>query len=172
MAVAALSLVAAGTVDFPLIGYHLSKNSLLSTQAIPLLCAISMATDGLFALIGGRLYDKKGLPILILVAVLTSLSTPFLFLCHGPILYLGGILWGIGIGTQQCLARALIANIVSATQRGAAYGLFNLSYGIFWFIGSAFMGTLYDISPLSLVIVSIAFQLSAVPLLFALKVKE
>jgi MFS family permease len=78
------------------------------------------------------------------------------------------VLWGIGMGAQESIMRAAIADIIPADRRGSAYGIFNTAYGVFWFIGSALMGILYDISIPYLVIFSVAAQLVSVPLLLHL----
>jgi len=78
-------------------------------------------------------------------------------------------LWGVGMGAQESIVRAAIADLVPRTKLGFAFGLFNTCYGLFWFAGSALMGVLYDVSVSSLVIFSVAAQLTAVPALLALK---
>jgi predicted MFS family arabinose efflux permease len=52
----------------------------------------------------------------------------------------------VNIGVQESIMRAAIADMVAADKRGSAYGIFNTGYGVFWFLGSALMGYLYDIS--------------------------
>ena len=61
--------------------------------------------------------------------------------------------------------RAAIAEMVPASRRGAAYGVFNAGYGVAWFLGSALMGILYDVSIGWLVAFSVAMQLASIPLL-------
>jgi predicted MFS family arabinose efflux permease len=53
-----------------------------------------------------------------------------------------------------------------AHERGTAYGIFYTGYGILWFLGSAFMGCLYDHSISGLVAFSVIAQLIAIPLVF------
>ncbi len=50
-----------------------------------------------------------------------------------------------------------------------AYGAFNTGFGVFWFLGSAVMGALYDISIASLIAFSVAIQLISIPLFLAIK---
>lgn len=59
--------------------------------------------------------------------------------------------------------------MVQMNKRGTAYGILNIWFGIFWFLGSALMGFLYDVSLISLIIFSVAVQLVAIPILFAVK---
>jgi MFS-type transporter involved in bile tolerance (Atg22 family) len=75
------------------------------------------------------------------------------------------------MGAQESIMRAAIAGMISMDRRGSAYGIFNTGYGIFWFLGSALMGILYDSSIHALVAFSIISQLASVPL-FLLVRKE
>ncbi len=79
------------------------------------------------------------------------------------------VLWGIGMGAQESIMRAAVAGMVSMDRRGSAYGIFNTGYGIFWFLGSALMGILYDISIPSLIVFSVVAQLASIPLLLLVR---
>jgi MFS family permease len=74
-------------------------------------------------------------------------------------------LWGIGMGAQESVMRAAVARMVPPDRRGSAYGFFNAGYGVAWFLGSAALGALYDISIPALIAFSVATQLASVPLL-------
>lgn len=167
--IAAVSCVAAGYVDFSLIAYHFEKMSVIPNVWIPVFFSIAMAADGLAALVFGRLYDKKGISILIFITVISSFFAPLVFVDGFYIALLGMILWGIGIGSQESIMRAVVANLVRMDKRGTAYGTLNVWFGISWFLGSALMGFLYDISILSLIVFSMGIQLLAVPILITVK---
>jgi hypothetical protein len=59
--------------------------------------------------------------------------------------------------------------MVPANRRASAYGVFNAAYGLFWFLGSAVMGILYDVSLTALITFSVIAQLAAVPILLLVK---
>ena len=162
---AAVALVAAGFADFPLIAFHFKKASVVSEAWIPLFYAIAMGVDALAALVFGRLFDWKGIAVMAAAAIISSLFAPLVFLGGFSLALLGMALWGVGMGAQESIMRAAIADMVPADRRGSAYGLFNTGYGFFWFLGSALMGMLYDISLPSLIAFSVAAQLASVPLL-------
>jgi MFS family permease len=71
-------------------------------------------------------------------------------------------LWGLGMGAQDSIVRAAVAEMVPRDRRGSAFGFFDTGYGICWFLGSALMGVLYDRSVGALVGFSIAAQVVAV----------
>jgi MFS-type transporter involved in bile tolerance (Atg22 family) len=83
----------------------------------------------------------------------------------------GMALWGVGMGAQESLMKAAIADLVPASRLGFAFGLFNTGYGVFWFVGSALMGVLYDMSVNTLIVFSVASQLIAVPILLVARRK-
>jgi MFS-type transporter involved in bile tolerance (Atg22 family) len=77
----------------------------------------------------------------------------------------GMALWGVGMGAQESIIRAAIAELVPTNKLGFAYGLFNTCYGLFWFLGSALMGVLYDTSLNALIVFSVAIQVFSIPLI-------
>lgn len=166
---AAVALIAAGFADFPLIAFHFKNASVLSDAWIPLFYAIAMGVDALAALIFGRLFDRKGIPVMAVAAIVSSLFAPLVFLGGFYFALLGMALWGVGMGAQESIMRAAIADIVPPDRRGSAYGLFNTGYGFFWFLGSALMGMLYDVSLPALIAFSVAAQLASVPLFLSIK---
>lgn len=166
---AAVALIAAGYVDFPLIAYHFKRVSIVSDEWIPIFYAIAMGVDALAALLFGRLFDRIGISILIVSALISSLFAPLVFLGGFYFALLGMVLWGIGMGAQESIMRAAVAGMVSMDRRGSAYGIFNTGYGIFWFLGSALMGILYDISIPSLIVFSVVAQLASIPLLLLVR---
>jgi MFS family permease len=162
-------LIAAGYADFPLIAYHFEKASIASDDLIPILYAVAMGVDALAALVIGRLFDRIGISVLIPVAIVSSFFAPLVFLGGLNLAFLGMALWGVGMGAQESIMRAAIAEMVPMDRRGSAYGIFNAGYGIFWFLGSALMGILYDISIPSLILFSAVAQLASIPLLLSVR---
>ncbi len=166
---AAVALIALGFVDFPLIAFHFKNSLIVSDSLTPVFYAIAMGVDALAALVFGRLFDKIGLSIMIVVAVLSAFFAPLVFLGGFYLALIGIALWGIGLGAQESIMRAAIAGMSPVQRRGTAYGVFNTIFGVFWFIGSLTMGILYDISILYLVIFSIVAQLASVPLFMLIR---
>jgi MFS family permease len=165
--VVAAGLLGAGYADFPLIAYHFGKTALASPGWIPLFYAIAMAVDGVAALILGRLFDRLGLPVIVVTAVLSALFAPLVFLGGFKLALLGIVLWGIGMGSLESIIKAALAEMVPRDRRATGFGLFNAGFGLFWFIGSALMGFLYDFSLGALVAFSITSQLLAIPFFLA-----
>ncbi|MBC7332587.1 MAG: MFS transporter, partial [Synergistetes bacterium] len=158
----AIAFVAAGYVDYPLIGYHAIKKGLITSATVPLFYALAMGVDALSALICGYLFDRWGLRLLIVMVALSSLFAPLIFLGGTFSLLLGIVFWGVGMGLQESVLRAVVGGLVSPERRGTAYGVFNSIYGVSWFLGSLSIGFLYDISLEYVVFFSLTFELSSI----------
>jgi predicted MFS family arabinose efflux permease len=158
-----ISLLAAGFADFPLLGFHFQKQNIITGASIPLIYTLAMGIDAVAALFFGRLYDRIDLRALIFSTLLSSLFAPLAFLSRSlPVIFLGIICWGIGMGAQESIVKAVIANLVAPEKRATAYGLFNAIFGLAWFAGSALMGFLYEIKIIFLVLFSVGAQLLAI----------
>lgn len=174
--IAGISLFAFGFVDYSIIIMHVSRTqsalaaglsetgALVSTGSLPLLYAGAMLVDAVAALVFGFVYDKKGVAALV---VSTLVSAPFavlVFLGDSAVSLLCGIaLWGVGMGAQESILKAAVTSMVPKTARATGYGIFECSFGVFWFLGSWLMGLLYDANMSVMVAVSVAAQLAAIP---------
>lgn len=165
------SLIAAGYADFALIAYHFQKTKLFTPVWIPITYAFAMGINSVFSLFLGHLYDRKGFSVLIVITVIATIFAPLVFLGNALLAFIGVALWVIGIGAQQSLMRAIIGKMIKSNQRASAYGIFNVGYGISWFLGSVCMGILYDYSIYFLIIFIIILQLLALPWLFIVRKK-
>lgn len=161
--VAAGACIAAGFADFALISFHFQTSGSVSQNVIPVFYAVAMGVGAIAALVFGRLLDRVGLPILILAFFLSAFFAPFVFLGGANVALIGMMLWGIGMGAQDSLLKAVLTKVVSAGKRSTAFGLFDTSFGIAWFLGSAAMGFLYDKSISTLIVFSVVAQLAALP---------
>ena len=165
----AVAFVALGYADFPLIAYHFKQTAVVPDTWIPIFYAVAMGVDALAALIFGRLFDRFGLPVLAGAVLLAAPFAALAFLGSFEVALIGMALWGVGMGAQESIMRAVIPTMVPADRRGMAYGLFNAGFGLFWFVGSVAMGVLYDVSLTALIVLSVGAQLAAVPVLLSLR---
>jgi MFS family permease len=118
-----------------------------------------MGTDTIASLIFGKLFDRVGMPIVIIAFFLSSLFAPFVFFGNFPLALVGMILWGIGFGAQDTLLKAIIAGILPDGKRNFAFGLFYTGYGSGWLVGSVTTGLLYSRSLPLVVAFSVVMQL-------------
>jgi MFS family permease len=159
----------AGFANFQLISYHLKVQSIVPDAQIPLIYAMAMGVDALAALLVGKTYDRIGLISLLAVPLLT-LPIPFLAFSYSYSLVLIGMaLWGVVMGIQETIMRAAIADLTPVERRGFAYGIFNTAYGASWFLGSALMGRLYELSINYLILFAVVMELISIPLFFMVR---
>jgi hypothetical protein len=161
----AAALVAAGYADFALIAYHFQNTGMLADSSIPLLYAGAMGVDALAALFMGRRYDQHGLRALLLPIAVSSLFAPLVFSTQPGLAVVGLACWAVGLGAQESIMRAAVADLVPADRRATGYGIFHGAYGLAWFAGSAVMGSLYAHSLRLLMAFSVLLQLAALPLI-------
>lgn len=157
------ALVAAGYVDFALIAFRFQRDHVVGVAAISIWFAVAMAVGGIAAPILGRLFDRFGQSIIGVALAMTSAATPLVFLERGVAAQAGVALWGVGIAVQDALLLALVASVLSQRRRATSFGLYDLVFGMAWFIGSAIAGILLDRSVAGLVLFSVLLQLSAIP---------
>ncbi len=169
---AAMMLVAGGFADFPLVAFHFSQAEIAAPGMIPVLYATAMAVDALSALLLGALFDRIGARTMGIGVAVALPFSPFVFAFRGtgalPAAFAGMVLWGVGMGAQESVMRAIVARIVGFGSRGQAFGLFNAAYGAAWFGGSALLGYLYGFSIGTLIAFSTIVQAAALPLLIAM----
>ncbi len=174
--IAGISLFAFGFIDYSLIVMHISRTAaslsgavgLITEETLPLLYAGAMLIDAVSALFFGFLYDRIGVRSLIFSTLLSSGFAVFVFSMHSvPALLVGIALWGVGMGAQESILKAAVSSMVPKSSRATGYGIFECSFGFFWFLGSWLMGALYDFSIPAMVAVSVAAQLLSIPLYLA-----
>ena len=162
----------AGLMSYELIAYHLAVSKILGEQWIPVLLAFATGCGVIASLALGRLYDRIGIPTILVAVFLSSLFAPLVFLGDFTGLLIGVVLWGVGYATQDTLLKALVASVLPEGQRNLAFGLFYAGYGVGWLIGSVAMGLLYDHSRPALVIFAVLAQLVSLPVFLAAQKTE
>ena len=157
-------LVAAGFADFSLLAYHFEKSAVVPKIWVPIFYSVAMAVSGLGSLVFGRLFDRRGILVLIPLTIVAAASAPLIFLGGFPLALIGSGLWGLGMGVHESMIPAAVATMVPQQRRPSAYGIFTAGFGLFWFVGSVIIGKLYDVYIPAVVAFSVAAQLLAVPI--------
>ena len=178
--IAGISLFAFGFIDYSIIIMHVSRSfsqlsgglaetgELVTSGSLPLLYAGAMLVDAVAALLFGLMYDKKGVKALVWSTLISAPFAIFVFAFDSvPMLLVGIALWGVGMGAQESILKAAVTSMVPKSSRATGYGIFECSFGVFWFLGSWLLGVLYDVSIPAMVAVSAAAQLAAIPLYIA-----
>jgi predicted MFS family arabinose efflux permease len=161
---AATALIGTGFADFPLIAYHFHQATIMSNDLIPISYALAMGVAGASSLILGRLFDRVGIPVLIVSALISAGFAPLVFLGGFRLAFLGMALWGVGMGALESVVKAALAEIIPKAHRASGFGISQATFGLFWLVGSVIMGILYEYHMVALIVFSIIVQLCAIPL--------
>jgi MFS family permease len=166
-----ISLFAFGFMDYSLVAMHVARTwcvtptTFINSTTLPLLYSGAMLVDAVAAMVFGIMFDRRGSRALVLSTLLSAPAAILIFAVHSvPLLLLGLALWGIGMGAQESILKAAVTTMVPKTSRATGYGVFECSFGIFWFFGSWLLGALYDVSIVTMVAVSLLAQLAAIPM--------
>lgn len=118
----------------------------VSVATIPLLWAALHASKVLSSLIGGDLSDRLGRKRLIASGWLlyAAVYLGFAFVSSVGVAWVLFLIYGIYFGLAEGAEKALVADLVRPDQRGTAYGLYNLAFGITVFPASLLMGALWS----------------------------
>ena len=161
-----ISLFAFGFLDYSLVAMHVNRaySALISADVLPLLYSAAMLVDAAAALLFGYLYDRWGMKVLVISAVIAAPFSFLVFLGHSvPSLIAGVVMWGVGMGAQESILKAAVTDMTPKSGRASGFGVFSLAFGLAWFLGSWCLGALYDINLPLMAAVSAACQLLAIP---------
>jgi MFS family permease len=164
---AAAAAASAGLVTFAVIAYHLTQDHVVSVAAVPVIYAAAMGAEALAALGSGWLFDRTRGGALLALPLLVS-AVPVLAFASSPLVALAGaLIWGAAAGVLDSTVKALVADLVPASKRATAYGVFAAVQGAAAVAGGVMAGALYERSLPILIAAVVATQLIALILLIA-----
>jgi MFS family permease len=145
-----------------------AKDAGVSIALIPLLWAALHASKVLSSIFGGDLSDRLGRRRLIVSGWLlyAAVYAGFAFVTSVISVWILFLIYGIYFGLAEGAEKALVADLVRPEQRGTAFGLYNLAFGITVFPASLLMGALWSWrGPATAFLVSAALGTTAAVLL-------
>ena len=118
----------------------------VSIAAIPLLWAMLHLSKVVSSIFGGDLSDRLGRRRLIVSGwvLYAAVYAGFAFVSNSVSVWILFLIYGIYFGLAEGAEKALVADLVRPEQRGTAYGLYNLAFGITVLPASLLMGGLWD----------------------------
>jgi MFS family permease len=143
----------------------------VSIALVPLLWAAHHVTKVVSSLFGGDLSDRLGRKRLIVSgwALYAAVYAGFAFATNKASLWVLFLIYGLYFGLAEGAEKALVADLVRPEQRGTAYGLYNLAFGVTVFPASLLMGMIWDWKgPTTAFLVSAAMAVTAATLLLIL----
>ena len=161
-----ICLFAFGFLDYSLVAMHVSRTAsdIISAEVLPLLYSAAMLVDAVAALLFGYLYDRWGMKVLVVSAIVSAPFSFLVFLGKSSLTLIAGVvMWGIGMGAQESILKAAVTDMTPKSSRATGFGIFSLAFGVAWFLGSWTLGALYDVNLTLMASVSAACQLLAIP---------
>lgn len=118
----------------------------ISIKELPLLWAVLHVSKVVSSLYGGHLSDILGRRRLIVSGwiLYAAVYAGFAFVSNAISVWILFLVYGIYFGLVEGAEKALVADLVKPEQRGTAYGLYNLAFGITVLPASLLMGFLWD----------------------------
>jgi MFS family permease len=123
-----------------------ARDAGVSIAMIPLLWAAHHGTKVVSSLLGGDLSDRLGRKQLIVSGwiLYAAVYAGFGFATDELTIWILFLIYGIYFGLVEGAEKALVADLVRPEQRGTAYGLYNLAFGVTVLPASLLMGTIWD----------------------------
>ncbi len=123
-----------------------ARDAGVSIASIPLLWAGLHVTKVLSSIFGGDLSDRLGRRRLIVSGwiLYAAVYAGFAFVSNQISVWILFLIYGIYFGLAEGAEKALVADLVRPDQRGTAYGLYNLAFGITVFPASLLMGAIWE----------------------------
>ena len=123
-----------------------AQNVGVSIASIPLLWALLHVVKVVSSLIGGDLSDRLGRRRLIVSGwiLYAAVYAGFALVSNSVSVWILFLIYGIYFGLAEGAEKALVADLVRPEQRGTAYGLYNLAFGITVLPASLLMGVLWS----------------------------
>jgi MFS family permease len=117
----------------------------VSITTIPLLWAMLHVSKVISSLVGGDLSDRLGRRRLIVSGwiLYAAVYMGFAFVSNALSAWVLFLIYGIYFGLAEGAEKALVADLVKPEQRGTAFGLYNLAFGITVLPASLLMGALW-----------------------------
>lgn len=118
----------------------------ISVKELPLLWALLHVSKVVSSLYGGHLSDIIGRRRLIVSGwiLYAAVYAGFAFVSSPISVWILFVVYGVYFGLVEGAEKALVADLVKPEQRGTAYGLYNLAFGITVLPASLLMGFLWD----------------------------
>jgi len=123
-----------------------ARDAGVSGASILLLWAALHVTKVVSSIFGGDLSDRLGRRRLIVSGwiLYAAVYAGFAFVSNEISVWILFLIYGIYFGLAEGAEKALVADLVRPEQRGTAYGLYNLAFGITVFPASLLMGAVWE----------------------------
>jgi MFS family permease len=138
-----IALLSLGIASFPVLAFHAQTQGLLTPAQVPVLFALAMLVDGMSGLLRGRVYDRRGTKVLLVVPVAAGLAA-LAFIHNATLVWVGVAIWGVVNGVLDSTAKAVVTELVAPAARSVAFGWLALARGLGLLVAGVGLGVAYD----------------------------
>jgi len=132
-----------GIASFPLLAFHAQTQGLLTPAQVPVLFALAMLVDGVSGLLMGRVYDRLGPQVLLVVPVAAGVAA-VAFTRSPSLVWFGVAVWGLVNGILDSTVKAVVTELVEPAARSIAFGWLALARGLGLLFAGVVLGLAYD----------------------------
>jgi len=141
--IGAIALLSMGIASFPLLAFHAQTQGLLTPAQVPVLFALAMLVDGVSGLLMGRVYDRRGPQVLLVVPVAAGVAA-VAFTRSPSLVWFGVAVWGLVNGILDSTVKAVVTELVEPAARSIAFGWLALARGLGLLLAGVVLGLAYD----------------------------
>jgi MFS family permease len=141
--VGAIALLSLGIASFPLLAFHAQTQHLLTPAQVPVLFALAMLVDGISGLLMGRVYDRRG-PTVLLVVPFAAAVGAIAFSHNATLVWVGVAVWGVVNGVLDSTVKAVVTELVAPASRSVAFGWLAFVRGLGLLVAGVALGLAYD----------------------------
>jgi MFS family permease len=137
--------------------------------------AIIQGVDASIAFISGYTYDKLGIKFLMVPFILSIFPSLITLISKDlSMIILACVFFGVVLGMQESIYRAVIADMTPLDSRGTAYGIFYTVYGLGGLLGGGVVYGLfidYGTNMVLIAVYAVLSQIVAISLLMRCKIR-
>jgi MFS family permease len=141
--VGVIALLSLGIASFPLLAFHAQTQGLLTAAQVPLVFALAMLVDGVSGLLMGRVYDRRGPKVLLVVPFAAGVSA-IAFTHNATLVWVGVAVWGVVNGVLDSTVKAVVTQLVAPAARSIAFGWLAFVRGLGLLVAGVALGLAYD----------------------------
>ncbi|MGC8734677.1 MAG: MFS transporter [bacterium] len=137
-------IIAFGYIDFPIILYYFKSFFNIDYLGV-ILYSLAMISSAFGGFISSSLFKKYSDLTIIFCLLLIFVYPILLFFIKNVVVFvLASLFWGWALGSLETIFKILVSLKTLDENIGKNFGLFHTLFGLTWFIGSLFLGFIYQ----------------------------
>jgi MFS family permease len=137
-------IIAFGYIDFPIILYYF-KGSFNFDYLGVVLYSIAMVSSAVGGFISSIFFKKYPAFVIIFSLTLVVFYPVLLFFIKNVLIFIIiSLFWGWALGSLETIFKIIVSLKSEEENIGKRFGLFHTFFGLSWFIGSLFLGLVYQ----------------------------